>query len=1106
MQAYSVTTLNINKICSELKLAALKDFLYDSGTDIAFLQEVVTTDFSIPGFFEIFNVSAETNTGTAVFIREGIPVNQIERLESGRGIAFCVFDVTFVNIYAPSGNTNRQARAKFYKEEIVYFLRRNPANLILGGDFNCVLSRKDQFPNFNGSPELRNLVAGLQLKDAWEMKHSEYIEYTYVSSNSSSRLDRIYVSQQLAQSIIKADVIPAYFSDHSGMLACINLTAQPTRMFKNQWHLNASILHEQELQDEITEVWATCLRSSDRHPTVLDWWTKTAKPKLRRVLIRYSAERSRNLRQTIEFYYKVLRDLYEQANASPTRIQDIKKVKAKLLTLKKQQLEGLKIRSKAKSASEDETTSLYHLVHNAKNRRRTFISEIQGANGTMITRQRDIMDEVIKYYSALYAPSQSSAESVDDFISILEPKVSVADNEEVLADVSVEEARKAVWSSPRRKSPGPDGLPVEFYVKFWFLLGAIFTRMINEVFSGSTIPDDFKESKIVLIPKSRDKKSINNFRPITLLNSDYKIICRVLKTRLSPLTKKIISNHQSCAVNRTIFQTIAEYRDVIAITAVTNIKCALTFVDFNKAFDRVNHNFLFATMTKLGFRQDAVKVIQNIATGINAKIAVNCQMSRQIKVGRGVPQGSPLSMLLFVMSLEPFLRNVHAKLTGIALSGHKTVIRAYADDVGVVIRNHDEIAILDTIIRNYCVASGAQMNANKSKILNLRGFNRTATDWAQATDRHKTLGTFLVPCPMRMSALNWKDALQKVQGAVVENTPRLMNQVQRVVFINNCVLSKAFYIAQVFPLPRMIARKIMSVVANFLWKGEIFRVDLQTATLDTKNGGLGLVDIRNKASALYLKRTVNMIRDNPDSITTRLFECLKPQCQLPPVDIRKINSRLQHVRTFYIEASYVPSTIKNLRSISARDIIRERKQNEGRNKIEKKYLDYNWQTIWDNVHFEGLDSDAISAWYKAVNNIVCTNERLYDIGLSETNKCMQCQMVDTVLHRYTCGGQLTNWYWIRDNIALLARSSSAYISTTVLQKPQIKHYPKTKNNSINWLMGKYVSYVVNNLGSDNQTEFQIYMQQEYNKVKKYANHKKKYANMLKIVFDKMGIG
>lgn len=647
LQAYTVTSLNINKIRSDLKIAALKQFLFEAGTDIALLQEVLIPHLTIPGYVGITNVATELSVGTAILVREGIPITGVEKLESGRGIGVTVLGVTIINLYAPSGSTRSAERKKFFKEEIIYLLRKNPQKLIIGGDFNCVLNRKDQSPNFNYSNELCRLVCELQLRDAWEVKFPTLVKYTYIASNSCSRLDRIYLSRNLEGNLLNVEVIPSSFSDHCSINACLNLDQQPTRWFRNQWCLNLTLLEDTVLETELTRAWELCLRSVHRFPSALEWWTRRAKPKLRQVIISFGIVRSREIKNTMEFYYSVLRDLYDEADETSIRLQEIKKIKAKLLSMKRKELEGLKVKSKAKSVSEDETAALYHLIKHNRNRRKTFIDELRLEDGTILTAQNDILAAIYTYYSALYEAGETREDLYDDLFVPLTSKITHEDNNNISSPFNKKDILELIRHSPTKKSPGPDGLPVEFYKRYWNIIGDKITEIVNEVLQGKPIPTDFKDCKIVLIPKNKGSKKIDNMRPISLLNSDYKIVARAINTRIMPLTATIIGRQQSCAYMRTILQTAAHYRDVIALTSASNIECGLTFVDFYKAFDHVNHKYLLETMRRMGFLQNTVDIIRNVITGMSAKISVNCQLTRQIQIKRGVSPRKPSFYVAF---------------------------------------------------------------------------------------------------------------------------------------------------------------------------------------------------------------------------------------------------------------------------------------------------------------------------------------------------------------------------------------------------------------------------------------------------------------------------
>ena len=116
------------------------------------------------------------------------------------------------------------------------------------------------------------------------------------------------------------------------------------------------------------------------------------------------------------------------------------------------------------------------------------------------------------------------------------------------------------------KSPGKDGIPMEFYITFWHIIKNDFTELINHIFFvKKELTDSMKTAIISMIPKKDPNDTdIAKWRPISLLGVDYKIITKALTNRLLPTLDEIISIEQSAAVpNRTIYNNLFTIRDVI---------------------------------------------------------------------------------------------------------------------------------------------------------------------------------------------------------------------------------------------------------------------------------------------------------------------------------------------------------------------------------------------------------------------------------------------------------------------------------------------------------------------------------------------------------------
>jgi exonuclease III len=163
---YKIATLIVNGMSSSMRMKMLENFLHKQEIDILLLQEVARHDFDIRGYNAYTNVGTQRR-GTAMLTREQIFLTNITRLPSGRGMAASCRGVWLLNIYAPSGSANRLERESFYNIELTYLLRSLPPTMIIGGDFNCVLSKTGCTGIINYSKALDNVPREFGLIDVW---------------------------------------------------------------------------------------------------------------------------------------------------------------------------------------------------------------------------------------------------------------------------------------------------------------------------------------------------------------------------------------------------------------------------------------------------------------------------------------------------------------------------------------------------------------------------------------------------------------------------------------------------------------------------------------------------------------------------------------------------------------------------------------------------------------------------------------------------------------------------------------------------------------------------------------------------------------------------
>ena len=314
------------------------------------------------------------------------------------------------------------------------------------------------------------------------------------------------------------------------------------------------------------------------------------------------------------------------------------------------------------------------------------------------------------------------------------PRLGVAEAancEGVFTECEVRDALKQVGLN---KSPGLDGLPNEVYLRMSHMFVPILTDMFNHWFAQGAIPGSVKKGVITLLKKGgrHIREGLDDYRPKTLLNTELKILARVLANRLQLVISDLIGPEQTFAVKGRSIQDNLHLIHEVLKGIEDGTEAALISLDQSKAFNRVDHRFLAAVLETAGFEPEFRRWISMMYHNPQAVVQMNRRHSRVFAIERSVRQGCPLSPLLYV-ALEPLLRRLRDERTipalrSVPFAGHLTArVSAFADDITVFVSHRLDIKAVKKAVSEYERIAGAKVNFDKSEGLRLGAWSRSDT-------------------------------------------------------------------------------------------------------------------------------------------------------------------------------------------------------------------------------------------------------------------------------------------------------------------------------------------------------------------------------------------
>lgn len=1047
MISYNVCTINLNNISNTNKLNSLKTFVNLMDVDVILFQEVASESIDLYGFEIVYNINHDKR-GTAIAYKAHFQCKDVERSIDSRVIKVRLNNnIVICNIYAPSGSSNRSNREHFFNEIVPYYLRGSNEFMILGGDFNSVETVKDSSNDHtsNFSPMLKRLRQGLQLKDAWEVKYGNDREYSFIRGGFGSRIDRIYVSQSLSLNVVDAKYQVTSFTDHKAHIVKVQLPFMGKPFGRGVWNYKSLILQNNENYAEFQQKWRYWSSQRQYYRNWVVWWVEYAKPKVVSFLRWKSRNMYNDFNSNMEFWYYALRQAYNDYLTDPSKISEVNRIKGKMLKLQHDFSAFLARNNEIYFSGEP--LSIFHLEQKQQKKNKTRIKSLV-IDGRSEENQEAIQFHVVDRIEQLFKSEVVAVN--DDF----RPEKSIAngslENEELMMEVGEEEVFLAIKNSASKKSPGMDGLPKEFYTDCWDIIKTEITAVINCMLQGN-IEKKMCDGIIVLVKKKNSSNNIDGYRPITLLNFDYKIVSRILKLRLNRLMPSLISCNQKCAnPKRNIFEATCSIRDRIVELQHKKRKALLVSFDMEKAFDRVEPGFLFRTLREMNLNTRFVDFLTKVREMSFSKILINGTLSREVKIERSVRQGDPLSMHLFVLYIEPLVQRIAA-----SCSHNLDLINVYADDLSLIVNNLNDLEIIKNHIEHFGLVSGAKLNVSKTKAVEIGFGNMTlpVLQWLKVEEKVKILGIYFSNSIKQMTDDNWTNAINNASFVIRMNQTRKLNLIQKIVFLNTFALSKVWYVASTIKINNKYCAKLKTFIGAFLWQGHGVRVAFNQLVLPKYRGGLSLHDPESKCNSLIIKTFISSNYDN-SFIVNQFLNSNANGCNIP--------SRLVFIKLFAEEIPKLPPIIRNnVSSKAIYDYFIEKKINP---EIISKYPNKNWNRIWQNLFApKVMNSESRSIYYLLINEKIPNMESFYRHGRSSSNLCKECKIaIETLPHIFAeCSFTKSFWNLCFAKLKEKNPNKVRYMNFADFQFPELIMFCRSEKKYILECFSKFIMYINN---------------------------------------------
>ena len=886
---YTLTTLNCKGLRDTTKRRSILQFLKTKQISIILLQEthIVEEDLKLlQQEWEIgsicLNAGTTASAGQLVLTSKHMKIVENISHEQGRLQEVILRDQEFIlrifNIYGY--NTDRLRAMLLGKLFRVFATVKKSDFVCIGGDFNVVMSNMLDKDGGNNKKTQSQVLLNLKMTqhnliDTWRKDNPTQRSYTWAQRNPAvrCRLDYFLVPSTLSQYVKRTRICPSIKTDHK----CVDLHVIIDKYDRGPglWKLNNEILQVQEYINITTKlierVWV-------EHQEV-DLATRYdyLKYEKRKHTKQFCKKRSQ-LRKLKEREILIrIEQLEQKQQSTPLSQQEettLEEQKQELEIILESKAKGAWIRSRIRySELNEKSNSFFHSLAKEQHIKHT-IRKLN-INSACITDTKEVQSGLQNFYKQLYS---SKYKNQQEYNNVRDKKVfeslstlTEQEKDDLESEITLHDLTKSLRDFESNKTPGCDGLTKEFYVTFWTVLGPKILETLRYCKERKLLTQTQRRGVITLLHKQgKDKTKIENYRPLSLLNVDYKILTKTISNKIEKSLNGLIHSDQiGFLKGRYIGEGVRKIEDIIQYYEDRRKEGYILQLDFQKAFDSIEWPYLFETLAKFNFEENIIQWIKLCYTNIESAILNGGYTTNWFSLEKGLRQGCPLSAYLFLLCVEPLANKIrrNRNIQGLQTGSTEHKLSLFADDCTCLAANKESLDELVSELEIFTNYSGLQLNYDKCLLYPLRGTATEGTKFTVEENNFKLLGITLGRNKEVNNTRNIDVKHTHMDYTLTRWSQRQLSLIGKILITKSHAMSKMVHTMSIVDVHQDKIKETQQKINRFVWSGKPPKVKQSVLICKYDEGGLNALEVTSQYKALKMPWIWRMIVSNNWSST-----------------------------------------------------------------------------------------------------------------------------------------------------------------------------------------------------------------------------------------------